>query len=283
MGKNIKKRNMLSASLVLYNNDKEELTTAINCVLKSNLVLKFYLIDNSPTDSLKDLKEIDPERIIYLFQNNNLGFGKAHNIAIELTKNDNYKYHLVVNPDISFVGNVIESMIEFMEKDDEIGMMMPQILNLDGSIQNLPKLLPSPKSILMRKIKKPKKAYKKFIDKYELRNVPKDLIYNAPILSGCFTILNIKAIEKVGMYDDNYFMYFEDWDLSRRVHKFYKTIYFPKVSVIHGYESGANKSKRLFKIYINSAITYFNKWNWFFDKERKNINNKTISQVKKWI
>ncbi|MCL7754808.1 glycosyltransferase family 2 protein [Polaribacter sp. Z022] len=282
MSININKK-ILSVSLVMYCNCKDELTTAITCVLKSNLVGKLYLIDNSPTEALKFLKNIDPERIIYLYQNNNLGFGKAHNIAIKLTIKNRYKYHLVVNPDISFDGDIIRPMIEFMEKDNEIGMMMPQILNLDGSIQNLPKLLPSPKSILWRKIRKPNKAYQNFINKYELRNVPKDLIYNAPVLSGCFTILNIKAIEKVGMYDDNYFMYFEDWDLSRRMHKFYKTIYFPKVSVIHGYESGANKNKRLFKIYINSAITYFNKWNWFFDNERSKINKKTISEIKKWI
>ena len=70
---------------------------------------------------------------------------------------------------------------------------------------------------------------------------------------------NLKAIQEIGMYDDNYFMYFEDWDLSRRMHKKYKTIYYPLVSVYHGYESGANKSFKLFKIFIHSAITYFNK------------------------
>jgi GT2 family glycosyltransferase len=82
------------------------------------------------------------------------------------------------------------------------------------------------------------------------------------------------------MYDDNYFMYFEDWDLSRRMHKKYKTIYYPLVSVYHGYESGANKSFKLFKIFIQSAITYFNKWGWFFDKDRKQMNKKALSQFK---
>jgi hypothetical protein len=82
------------------------------------------------------------------------------------------------------------------------------------------------------------------------------------------------------MYDDAYFMYFEDWDLSRRIHSRYKTIYFPKVSVYHGYESGANKSSKLFKIFVNSAITYFNKWGWLFDSEREKINNDALSQFK---
>jgi GT2 family glycosyltransferase len=125
---------------------------------------------------------------------------------------------------------------------------------------------------------KPVKAYQKFINEYELRDIPSDKIYNAPVLSGCFTLLNLNAIKKIGMYDDTFFMYFEDWDLSRRMHKYYKTIYFPKVAVYHGYESGANKNSRLFKIFIKSAIRYFNKWGWFFDSERDKINKVALEQ-----
>src|SRR5690606_34561810 len=109
--------------------------------------------------------------------------------------------------------------------------------------------------IFRRKFKKPKKSYRKFLDKYELRDAPEESIYNAPILSGCFTLLNLEAIKEVGMYDDKFFMYFEDFDLSRRMHQKYKTIYFPEVSVYHGYEGGANKSFKLFKIFLKSMCT----------------------------
>ena len=126
---------------------------------------------------------------------------------------------------------MITPLVEYVANNATIGMMMPQILNVDGSIQNLPKFLPSPISILWRKIKKPLSSCQKFINEYELREVPKDIIYNAPVLSGCFTLINLDAIKKVGMYYDAFFMYFEDWDLSRRMHQHYKTIYFPLVSV----------------------------------------------------
>jgi GT2 family glycosyltransferase len=88
----------------------------------------------------------------------------------------------------------------------------------------------------------------------------------------------MSAVKEVGVYDDRFFMYFEDWDISRRMHLKYKTIYFPKVSIVHGYESGANKDQRLFKIFVKSAIHYFNKWGWFFDSERNKINKKTLQQ-----
>lgn len=265
----------LSASIVLYNSAVVEINNNLHCLVNYGID-KIYLIDNSPVDELRILSS--ESRIEYIHNPLNPGFGAAHNIAIQKAIAAGSNYHFIVNPDIYYDEDVITPMVEYMKNNEGVGMMMPQILNLDCTLQHLPKLLPSPFSILLRKIKRPSGYYKKFIEKYELRNVPKIMIYNAPILSGCFTLLNLKAIQEVGMYDDSYFMYFEDWDLSRRMHQKYKTIYYPLVSVYHGYESGANKSIKLFKIFIHSAFTYFNKWGWFFDKERTQMNIKALSQ-----
>jgi GT2 family glycosyltransferase len=269
--------NNISASIVLYNTNAIELQKAIDGIFLSKLEVKLYLIDNSSNDNLKVFQS---DKIIYIHNPSNPGFGAAHNIAIKKAIEAGSKYHFIVNPDIYCKEDVVSTMIQFMQNDPEIGMMMPQILNDDDTIQNLPKLLPSPYSVLMRKLKFPKFLYHQFINNYELRFVPKNKSYSAPILSGCFTLLNLDAIKKVGLYDDKFFMYFEDWDLSRRMHQEYKTIYFPEVSVYHGYESGANKNSRLFKIFIHSAITYFNKWGWFFDFERSKINKRALSQFK---
>lgn len=268
--------NEFSLSIVTYKNEIEELKNLINNIALNNASFKLYIIDNSPTDDLSILKS--NKDIIYIHNPSNPGFGSAHNVVIKRAIAEGSKYHFIVNPDIYIENDVITPMLNYMRENQDVGMMMPKILNTDGTLQHLPKLLPSPISIVFRKFKRPQYYYQKFIDKYELRFVAKDEIYNAPILSGCFTLLNLKAIEKVGMYDDAYFMYFEDWDLSRRMHKHYKTIYFPSVAVYHGYESGANKSRKLFKIFVNSAITYFNKWGWFFDTERSKINKKALSQ-----
>ena len=74
-------------------------------------------------------------------------------------------------------------------------------------------------------------------------------------------------------------MYFEDFDISRRALKYGKNVYFPLVSVIHGYEKGANKNFKLTKIFINSAIAYYNKWGWFFDKTRAATNNYILKKL----
>lgn len=268
----------LTASIVLYKNDSDMLIKIILSLMNSDLGMILYLIDNSPTDDLKRL--VTDCRIQYFHNPSNPGFGKSHNYAIQKAMDSGSKYHFIVNPDVCFKEDVVSLMVEYMENDSSIGMMMPQILNLDGTVQNLPKLLPSPLNILWRKLKKPSKAYQKFINRYELREVSEKMIYNAPVLSGCFTLLNLDAIKKVGMYDDAFFMYFEDWDLSRRMYQHYKTIYYPLVSVYHGYASGANSNSKLFKIFIKSAISYFNKWGWFFDSERDKINKEALAQFK---
>ena len=74
-------------------------------------------------------------------------------------------------------------------------------------------------------------------------------------------------------------MYLEDIDLNRRIYSKYQTIYYPKARVIHEHQKESYKSKKLLKAHIKSAIYYFNKYGWFFDKERTNINKKTIKEI----
>jgi GT2 family glycosyltransferase len=266
----------VSGCIVLFKNDRQVLYKAINSFLNADSCGILYLVDNSPTDELRDVYTSD--KIVYIHNSANNGFGAGHNIGIKLAFKSNSKYHLIMNPDIYFGKEVITPMINYMNEHHEVGMMMPKILNSDNTIQYLPKLLPNPFWILRRKFKKPALFNNSFLNHYELRQVPATIEYNSPILSGCFSLVRLQAMIEIGGYDDKYFMYFEDFDLSRRMHQKYKTMYFPTVSVYHEYERGANKNAKLFKIFIFSAITYFNKWGWFFDRERKRINRQTLDQ-----
>jgi GT2 family glycosyltransferase len=264
----------ISASIVLYKNSFLQLDRLLNSF--SNMDVILILIDNSPTNELETLLTHFP--VLYIHNPENPGFGSGHNQAIRISIEMGCDHHFIVNPDIYFINDIITPMVNYISKNQNIGMIMPQILYLDGSIQYLPKLLPNPFSILIRKFMKPFWFHKRYISSYELRDIPQDMIYNTPVLSGCFVLLNLNAVKDVGMFDDSYFMYFEDWDLSRRIHEKYQTLYYPIVSVYHEYHSGANKSLKLFFIYIKSAIVYFNKWGWFFDKKSIKANKKTLSQ-----
>lgn len=271
---------LLSVSIVLYENDLEEITNTINCALKSELINCIYLIDNSRSQDLKILVDLEKTRLQYFYQGVNLGFGKAHNIALEISKKNNFKYHLILNPDIKFEPSVIKILCDKLNSDITIGLIMPKILNEDGTNQFLPKLIPYPINLFIRIIKPLRHIFKNKNDKYILKNFENEEV-NAPIISGCFCIYSINAFTDVGGYDEDFFMYYEDFDLSRRVHVNYKTLYFPLTSVVHGYERGATKSYRLFKIFVTSVFKYFNKHGWFYDCERRELNRKVVDKLYK--
>ncbi len=91
--------------------------------------------------------------------------------------------------------------------------------------------------------------------------------------------LRNSVLKDVGLFDENIFMYLEDVDLNRRIHAKYKTIFYPKVSIYHEYQKESYMSKKLLMYHIRSAIYYFSKWGWFFDKQRDIINSKTLKEL----
>jgi GT2 family glycosyltransferase len=265
-------------SIVLYHNNWNVLQKTIDSILSSSLDYNLFLVDNSTNDFLKNIS--NDNRIVYILNNSNIGFGSAHNIAIKNAIGQGAKYHIVINPDIYFEPGTVESIIEYMDQNPDVGLLMPQIRYPDGSLQYLPKLLPTPFDLLVRRLSLLRTAFSKRLEKYELKQFSGSRSFIAPIVSGCFSCFRIETLQRTGLYDERFFMYFEDFDLSRRIHKQYRTMYFSGAFVYHEYERGAQKNPLLFKIFFQSAVKYFSKWGWFIDKERKMINKKTLAQFK---
>ena len=105
-----------------------------------------------------------------------------------------------------------------------------------------------------------------------MRSSGYDKIMNVPYLSGCFMLLRTKALQKARLFDERFFMYPEDIDLTRRIHRDYLTVYFPHVTIIHNHEHASYKSLKMLLVHIVNMCRYFNKWGWFVDKERDAIN-----------
>jgi len=267
----------INASIVLYHNNREQLKKVINSFFETNLNVQLYLVDNSQTDELKDIVAYD-QRIKYIFNNENIGYGAGHNIAIRKSIEQNIKYHLVLNPDLYFKGEIIDKLFSYMNKNDDVGNIMPKILYPNGDNQFLAKLLPTPLDWILRRFL-PAKYTQEITNKFELRYTGYGHIMNVPFLSGCFMFLRTGALKNVGLFDENIFMYMEDVDLNRRIHNTYKTLYYPDVEIYHEYERGSHKNFKLLRISIESSVKYFNKWGWIFDSERKKINNTLLNET----
>jgi GT2 family glycosyltransferase len=101
-------------------------------------------------------------------------------------------------------------------------------------------------------------------------------VMDVPFLSGCFMFLRMETIEKVGLFDENIFLYTEDTDLTRRIHKHYRTVFYPEASIYHHNQRGSYKNFVILMHHVFSAIRYFNKWGWFNDTERDHINQRIL-------
>jgi len=184
----------LSISIVLYHNNIEQVERVVNSVLNSNLNIKIYLVDNSLNNNLKQLEMID-KKIEYVYNNANIGFGKAHNIAMRKSIQDNIPYHLVLNPDVFFEKAVLEELYDYMQQNKEIGNIMPKVLYPDGNIQYLCKLLPTPIDLIFRRFIPFKSWREKRNEKYELRFTGYNKIMEVPYLSGCFMFIRTSILK----------------------------------------------------------------------------------------
>lgn len=273
----------ITSTIVTYRTKKDELLKAINSFLNTELKVKLFISDNSPTNELEDfVKDIKDNRIEYIFNNNNGGYGWGHNVVIRKIV-DKSKYHLILNPDIYFEHGVLEKIFKYMEQNKNIGQLMPKVKYPNGELQYLCKLLPTPKDLFLRRFCPIKSIIEKNDYKYEMRNTGYNKIIEVPILSGCFMFIRTEVFESIGMFDDNIFMYMEDFDLCRRIGGKYKTIYYPQVEIIHKHARESKINKKLLIAQIKSTIYYFNKYGWFFDRYRREVNKRIKLQHKSKI
>jgi GT2 family glycosyltransferase len=258
-------------SIVAYQSDPAELEQAIRSFLDCSLRVRMLVVDNSPTEALGPMcRRLGTE---YLFTGRNHGFGAGHNIALRRTSTA--KYHLALNPDVQFESMALEELVEFLELNESVGLVMPRVLYPDGSPQKLCKRLPGPFDMLARRtFPEPlKRLYHRRMSWFELSNINTNTVLSVPHLSGCFMLMRKQALLECGLFDERFFLYFEDVDLTRRINERYETVYYPHVKITHRHEKGSYKSLRLLFYGIRSAVRYFNKWGWVWDEQRDLANS----------
>jgi GT2 family glycosyltransferase len=270
---------LISASIVLYNSDVKELEKVIKSYAPTKNKL-LYLIDNSSNQANVSSIINGNSSIYYHFSRENKGYGAGHNIAIRMAMETCAKYHVVLNPDLEFEPYIINKIAEFMDTDDSIAQVMPRVLNQHGELQYLCKLLPTPIDLFLKRFLLGRSLQRFFIRR-KLKYADYDKQMKIPFLSGCFMFFRTSAFNTIGLFDERFFMYAEDIDITRRMHKVYKTVYYPEVSIVHIHRAESYKSWKMLKIHIISIIKYFNKWGWFFDRERRIVNANVLKVLHK--
>jgi GT2 family glycosyltransferase len=265
----------ITASIVLYKTDPSELKKVFQCFCNSNNDFQLFLIDNSPDDRLRNI--ISDERVSYQFQGKNLGYGSGHNLALRKVL-DSSEFHLVLNSDISFGPEVLSALIGYMKEHNDVGLMMPKVLYPNGEVQYVCKLIPTPLDLIFRRFL-PVSLIRKREEKFQLVLSGYDKIMEVPYLSGCFMLLRTSVLEEIGLFDERFFLYPEDLDLTRRINRKYRTIFYPEVSITHSHARESYQSWHLTLVHAMNMIKYFNKWGWVFDSTRRKTNRAVLKQL----
>ncbi|KAB2677843.1 glycosyltransferase [Brucella pseudintermedia] len=259
----INKQPLLTISIVTFNPDFDELKRtlgSLKCALNTFApdTFSITIVDNSFSNEVASFLQYSfPELPVKLIQGQgNIGFGRAHNIAMQQMG----EFHLILNPDIQLDPDALVNALAFMSTNKHCGLLSPYAAWPNGQRQYLCKRYPTAFDLLLRGFAPPaiRSLFSRRLSRYELQTeTQNDVYWNPPIVSGCFMFFRNSILKETRGFCENFFLYFEDFDLSVRSNKITDSAYVPTVRVVH---AGGHASKKGFwhiKIFIQSAITFY--------------------------
>ena len=217
------------------------------------------VVDNHSRDnSVTLLRQYHPE--VRIVENlHNLGFAKANNIAIRQSRGE---YVLLLNPDTIVSESVVKGVISFLDSHPEAGSAGVRMLNADGTV--------APES--RRGVPTPMTAFYKLsglcgmfpnsrrFGRYYLGHLPWDSPQQIEVVSGAFCMLRTSVLKKVGLLDEDYFMYGEDIDLSYRILKSGATNWYVPETILHYKGESTHKSSfRYVHVFYQAMHIFFRK------------------------
>lgn len=259
----------VSIIIVNWNAGKYLQETIESLVEKTkNISYELIIVDNNSNRDEESFLYIQNvlskwNNFTFIKADENLGFSKANNIGMSISKGRNL---LILNPDVVFSNNIIEILSNYLDNNEEVGMVGPKVLNPDGSFQQ-PCLRgkPYPKDTLFH-IVGLAKAFPKneYFNGYAMWNVDRDKINECWALSGCCMMIKKFLYEQIGGMDEQFFMYQEetDWGIrTKNVGK--KVIYNPNAVVTH-YQGVTTKKIQTKSVWMftQSMMKFFKKHFW---------------------
>ena len=237
----------LSIIIVSYN-VKELLKNCLDSlkIATKSINSEVYVVDNASIDSTAGMVKKKFPQVKLIANKKNLGFAKANNQAF---KKASGQYLLILNPDTKLMPETITKMISFMQKDKSIGIATCRVELANGSLdRDCRRHFPTPWRAFTH-FSKLAKIFKssKLFDQYYMGYIPDDKVHEIDACVGAFMFIRKSALEKVGLFDEDFFFYGEDLDLCWRFKKQgYKIVYMPETKIIHfkGASSGMKKSSR---------------------------------------
>jgi GT2 family glycosyltransferase len=201
-------------------------------------------------------------RVETLRGHGNVGYGRGHNLALACA---NAPYHLVLNPDVLLEPDALVAALRYLDANAEVGMVTPRAHGATGARQYLCKRYPSVLVLALRGFGPAflRRSFRRMLDRYEMRDLPDDAPTSPiPIASGCFMLCRREPLAATGGFSPEYFLYFEDFDLSLRFARQAVIAYVPAVRIRHAGGDAAGKGWTHRGMFIRSGVTFFRRHGW---------------------
>jgi GT2 family glycosyltransferase len=210
------------------------------------------------------VERLEAGAVAFLTNTDNPGYGRAVNRLVK-ELGSLPPYIGVLNTDLAWQSGSFEKLLAWLKGHSDVSLATPQILNSEATPQKLCKQHPTLLGLLSRRFVPEwlKPEWLKHYDRwYVMEDQDYQQVFDVPYLSGCCMLMRSDAFRHVGGFDERYFLYLEDADLSRSLSQEGRCVHLPIASVVHGWGRGNHRSMRLTLVNIHSAWLYFNKWGW---------------------
>ena len=259
----------MQLSIIIVNyNVKYFLEQCLQSVLLAtkNCTAEIFVVDNNSTDGSKQFLEPLFKEVHFIWLPKNIGFAKANNIALTKTSGD---YILFLNPDTIVAEDSFEKTIAFLQNNTAIGALGVKMIDGSGQfLKESKRAFPSP-SISLFKILGLANLFpkSKLFAKYHMGHLSVNENNEVDVLAGAFMLVPKVVLNVVGSFDEAFFMYGEDVDLSYRIQKAgYKNYYFAKTTILHFKGESTKKGS------LNYVRLFYKAMNLFVHKHYKSGN-----------
>ena len=255
----------ITGIIVTYRSDLSDVAAAAESFLDTPLNVSLLVVDNdSGSTYLEALTQQLADKARVIPSGRNGGFGFGNNIGLKHTPPS--RYVLFLNPDVVVHQGTLETLVRYLDEHQDVGAVSPKVLFPDGSLQPLNKRNPTVLDLFLRRFApgfvKNFSMVKARLDYYAMMDVGYDAPCEVEFMTGCFMLLRRELLEKIGGFDERFFMYLEDADLTRRAHAHARTLYIPEATITHRWQRGSHRSFKLMLVMFHSIWTYFCKWGW---------------------
>lgn len=250
----------MDLSIVIVNyNTKDLLKQTIESVINNTKGIEYeiWVVDNSSKDGSVEMVQEEFKSVKLIASKENLGFPKGNNVAI---KKATGRYILLLNSDTKVIGDNLQNCVAYMDKHKDIGALGCKVELPDGTLDHACKRgFPTPEASLyyflkLNKIMKNRKKYGAYTAEY----LGEDEVGEVDALMGAFMMIPRTVVDKVGMLDEEFFMYGEDIDWCYRIKEAgYKIMYYPKEKIIHFKGSSSKKKKAKTTYEFHRAMILF--------------------------